>query len=213
MPWPMVHFAIALKVMDSFPSPHFLIGSIAPDSIHVRENATRKEKGFTHLVEEDGTLPSVAKLTSFAMEYLSKNTGAEWKQFVLGYFAHLYADLRWTETLYSDFDQNYVGDRNTMRQTYNKEVSQIEFYLMSSVEQTDRVLLELKQANAFTIEPFLTQTEIETYRDQKLAWLNSVQNEPKINPVYFKEEIVRNFIINTSQELNELFNEWGIAVI
>ena len=42
MPWPMVHFAVASEI-NSNPSPEFLLGSLAPDSIHVRSDV-RSEK-------------------------------------------------------------------------------------------------------------------------------------------------------------------------
>lgn len=52
MPWPMVHFAIASELLSN-PTPEFIVGSLAPDSIHVRTNE-RAEKAKTHLMPEAG---------------------------------------------------------------------------------------------------------------------------------------------------------------
>ncbi|MFX3637474.1 MAG: hypothetical protein ACE3L7_02365 [Candidatus Pristimantibacillus sp.] len=49
MPWPMVHFEIARRLYGD-PSPEFLLGSLAPDSIHVRTN-DRVEKNKSHLMK------------------------------------------------------------------------------------------------------------------------------------------------------------------
>jgi hypothetical protein len=209
MPWPMVHFAIATKVSLSSPSPNFLLGSIAPDAIHMRVNMTREDKGHTHLVSED-TFPSIEIIKTNCLYYLDKNCETIWKEYILGYFAHIYADLRWTETVYAEFGNNYRGDKKDIRKIYNNEVSQIEFNLLKSEDWAHSIISELQQSKAFTIEPFVTKTEVSQYRALKLDWLRDDGNEPKIKPIYFTGDIVSNFILKTSNEVSALFNEWGI---
>jgi hypothetical protein len=209
MPWPMVHFAIATKVSLSSPSPNFLLGSIAPDAIHMRDNMTREDKGLTHLVSED-RLPSIEIIKTNCLYYLDKNSETTWKEYISGYFAHIYTDLRWTESVYAEFENNYQGDKKDIRKIYNNEVSQVEFNLLKSEDWAPSTLNELQQSKAFTIEPFVTNTEVSQYRALKLDWLRDDGNEPKIRPVYFTEDIVSNFILKTSNEVNVLFSEWGI---
>ncbi|WP_422657509.1 hypothetical protein ACK8P5_17315 [Paenibacillus sp. EC2-1] len=105
MPWPMVHFAVAVHTQMVQRSPSFLLGSIAPDAIHVREHVTREAKGSTHFVFNN-TLPSVEVLKTKYVEYLRMHREPEWELFVLGYFAHIYTDLRWIQTIYADFELN-----------------------------------------------------------------------------------------------------------
>ncbi|WP_431090203.1 zinc dependent phospholipase C family protein [Paenibacillus sp. 8b26] len=108
MPYPMVHFAIALELCSRTPSSSFLIGSIAPDAVHVRGNVTRSEKGITHFVCEE-RFPSIEVLKERCQYYLNLNDETNWKDYILGYFAHIYADIRWTETVYSNFEREYRG--------------------------------------------------------------------------------------------------------
>lgn len=50
MPLPMVHFSVAVKYFENEEIPSaFLLGSIAPDSIHMRKNTNREDKKLTHL--------------------------------------------------------------------------------------------------------------------------------------------------------------------
>jgi hypothetical protein len=84
MPWPMVHFAIAEKLFDHEPLPEFLLGSIAPDAIHMRENTTRQDKNKTHLCRADGTMPDLITFRNFLKENLNKYEYIGWKSFVLG---------------------------------------------------------------------------------------------------------------------------------
>ena len=52
MPLPMIHLAVAVGVhtlAGREPSAAFLLGSIAPDAIHMRDGADRSDKERTHL--------------------------------------------------------------------------------------------------------------------------------------------------------------------
>ncbi|MBW7453463.1 hypothetical protein ACFOLF_14115 [Paenibacillus sepulcri] len=212
MPWPMVHFALSTNISFANPSPNLLIGSIAPDAVHMRGNISREEKGITHLVR-DNQLPAKELIMEKCLEYLSIHSEVEWKDYILGYFTHIYTDLRWTEAVYSGFENDYHGDKNEIRKIYNNEVSQIEFNLLRSMDNVDNLFSRLTQAKAYTIEPFVTLLEVNQYRDNKLNWLQNNDNEPKIKPAYFHPETVKNFISQTSNELKDLFKVWGITFI
>jgi len=202
MPWPMVHFAIAAKLYRNDPPPMFLLGSIAPDAIHARDNATRKDKGFTHLVSED-IPPSIEKIKDYCLRYLDMKNDIEWKEYVLGYYAHIYTDLRWTQTLYADFERNYKGNKD-IRMAYNEEVNQVDFELFRSEEWAQGAIANLKRAAALSMDPFVTDDEVDRYRDEKIEWLQNEGNEPRIKPVYFRVENVREFASRTADEIREL---------
>lgn len=206
MPWPMVHFAVAVHTHIVQLSPSFLLGSIAPDAIHAREHVTREDKGITHFVY-NSKLPSVEVLKTKCLEYLRMQSEPEWEAFVLGYFSHIYTDLRWTQSIYADFEMNYQGETKDIRRTYNQEVSQLEFEILRSGDWADAVLFELQTARAYSIEPLVTENEVAQYRDLKLEWLKDVNNEPKIEPIYFTEDRVNDFINRTAIELNEWLYE------
>ncbi|RTE09109.1 hypothetical protein [Paenibacillus whitsoniae] len=162
---------------------------------------------------ENAVMPTVAQIGHHAVHYWSRNNSAEWKAFVQGYISHVYADLRWTETLYAEFESSYREDTASMRSTYNREVSQIEFNLMRSEAWTERVIAKLQEVEAFAMPPLIEADEIEAYSNAKIEWLLNASNEPGITPIYFEEEKVRTFISYTSEELHRLFKEWGITVI
>ncbi|WP_138493804.1 hypothetical protein [Paenibacillus pinistramenti] len=207
MPWPMVHFAVAQALFGDIPSPSFLIGSIAPDAIHVREKITREDKGRTHLVQE-GNLPGAEVIFQTCRQYLERSGDRAWKDFVRGYFTHIYTDLRWTETLYSAFEAGYQGAKESIRAAYNKEVSQIEFILLRNLVGAQSAVFNLEKAKAFSINPLLHDYEIHQYRDEKMSWLKNNGNEPGIIPEYFTEDKVCAFIALTAAELQERREVW-----
>jgi hypothetical protein len=209
LPWPMVHFAISENLSTCDPSPDLLLGSIAPDAIHMRGQISREEKGATHLVHNN-KLPVKELIMEKCKEYLQKRSEPEWKDFVLGYFSHIYTDLRWTDTIYAYFENDYKGEKSEIRKIYNHEVSQVEFNLLGCMNSAEKLFTLLLKAEGFTINPFVTQLEIKQYRDSKVRWLQDHNNEPQITPIYFKTDVIQNFISQTSKELKELLKDWNM---
>ncbi|GAA0349588.1 zinc dependent phospholipase C family protein [Bacillus horti] len=131
MPWPMVHFLVSENLYNGNPSPNLLLGSIAPDAIHMRGEISRQEKGITHLVHND-QFPAVEVILDTLHTYLEQKSEQEWRGFIIGYFSHVYTDVMWTNTVYEDFENNFNGDKMDLRRIYRQEVSQLEFDLMKS---------------------------------------------------------------------------------
>lgn len=205
MPWPMVHFAISETLFDGHPSPHLLLGSIAPDAVHMRGQISREEKGATHLIH-NGEFSDKELIAEKCLEYLRKRSEPEWKDFVIGYFTHVYTDARWTYTLYANFEQNCTGAKNEIRQIYNREVSQVEFELLRSMRSAKNLIALLSKADGYTIDPYVTQLEVNQYRDLKLEWLQNPHHEPRITPIYFKPGEIWSFINETTKQLKDLLN-------
>jgi hypothetical protein len=209
LPWPMVHFAISEILSNGDPSPNLLLGSIAPDAIHMRGQVAREEKGVTHLVHND-KLPAKSLIMEKFKDYLPMRSEPEWNDFLVGYFSHIYTDVRWTDTIYADFDKDYKGERDQIRKIYNQEVSQAEFNLLRSMNHSEEIFSLLLRAEGYTIDPFVTQLEVNQYRDSKVKWLQDFHNEPQIKPIYFQTDKIKSFIIETSKELKDLFKDWNI---
>ena len=207
MPWPMIHFAVANRMYEGQVSPAFLLGSIAPDAIHAREGATRKEKMRSHFVRND-RLADPVLLTSKYLEYIDLSEDPAWKAYIAGYFIHIFTDERWTATLYADFERKVQKDPVEIRKIYNEEVSQLEYDLLRSSCWIDVILTQLEAATGFEVAPFVSVEEVEKYRDMKLEWLKDPKNEPGIELVYFTEDRVRDFIKKTADEAKELLKAW-----
>ncbi|QGQ99546.1 hypothetical protein EHS13_34145 [Paenibacillus psychroresistens] len=210
MPWQMVHFAIADKLYKDKPSSAFLLGSIAPDAIHSRENSNRQDKNRTHLCKKDGSMPDLESLANFCITNLNKFEDLDWNSFVLGYASHVLADLRWTETIWEEYKEKIKQseDRNEpIKKIYSMEVCQLDFELYKE-EWAGYIFASLADSKVFSIEPYLTDTEISLYRDKTISWLKDPANEPQITLRYITEDAVKEFIKTTSDELSMLIKDW-----
>lgn len=211
MPWPMVHFSIAEQLWNQSPSPEFLLGSIAPDAIHMREGTTRQDKGHTHLCDDDGTMPNLSDFDNFYRKH-RRSDDHSFNQFMLGYVSHIFTDLRWTETVWKDYVEKasgeFVEQNETLKDRYNIEVCQIEYHLCKSENWTDRVLTSLLQAKAYSVPTLLQENEVKQYGEHVVRNLRDTSNEPHISLCYITDQIVAEFIERSVHELRELVRVW-----
>lgn len=113
--------------------------------------------------------------------------------------------------MYSDFENRYKGEMNSIRTTYNNEASQLEFILIRDLDNSENLLAKLSAASSYALSPFVTQSEVDQYRHRKLAWLRDPKNEPQRMLQYFQIDRIHRFIHDTAKELRgmALLSEHG----
>lgn len=218
MPWPMVHFAIAEKMYRKDVHPSFLLGSIAPDAIHTRQNASRLDKRQTHLANERIRLPEINMIKDFYFTNRQLIDDEAWRPFLLGYAAHIFADVRWTHTVYKDYEQKTLNNLwfklryrfKPIKAVYNVEVKQIDFDLYHQEIWVNECFNKLKIGKSFSVPPLVTDLEVDGWKQRTMDLLADQQNEPGIKPRYFTMDVVKGFIEQTSSELKELFIDWEV---
>lgn len=201
LPWPMVHFEIARRLCGD-PSPEFLLGSLAPDSIHVRTN-DRVEKNKSHLMRPNGDFATNEDLKEFLN--IQTKYDSLYLDFILGYVAHIYADRAWTFTVYREFEK-----QSTDKNVYNIDVSKIEFLLSRSTEWLEELIQKLNKAACYDVGG-LTRHEILTYKDEKIEYLSDPLNEPMNVPGIISLNMVEIFIDDVVNELKLMFENVSLG--
>ncbi|OMF16636.1 hypothetical protein BK131_01160 [Paenibacillus amylolyticus] len=203
MPWPMVHFAIASELISE-PSPELLLGSLAPDSIHVRTN-TRTEKAKTHLMPEAGRFATDEELEAF-FESNKKLAYSDPKfmQYLCGYITHIYTDRVWTFDIYPTYEVHPNG-----RSVYTQDVTKLEFMILRNWNGANEWLNKLNVGRAFDLGGLL-ESEVYQYRGEKLEFLANPDNEPVGNLNILSMEAMEEFIRTTGLALKHLYTEWNV---
>lgn len=203
MPWPMVHFAIASEVISD-PSPELLLGSLAPDSIHVRTNL-RTEKAKTHLMPEAGRFATDEELEAF-FESNKQLAYSDPKlmQYLCGYIAHIYTDRVWTFNIYPAYEVHPNG-----RSVYTQDVTKLEFMILRNWNKANDWLSELKLGRAFDLGGLL-ESEVYQYRGEKLEFLGDPDNEPLGDLNILSMEAMEEFIHTTGLALKQLYTKWNV---
>ena len=209
MPLPMVHLAIAVQMHrlgGRTLCQDFLLGSIAPDAIHMRPNARYSDKLHVHLSEKSDHRYDEARrlLTQYnSTDFLSIG-------FTGGYVAHLLTDFLWrdsvVEAFYKRVPQNLSPEET--RALYYKETDQIDFNLYNQMPWRKDVwsLLAVTQPKDFT--SLLTSAEIKQWRDRVLKWFDEFKQEPMSEPIHITYEETLDFINQSAEEITKVFTSW-----
>lgn len=214
MPLPMVHYAVAVEVTKRQAKPltsAFLLGSIAPDAIHMRAGANRSDKNRTHLLQaphaETADVAYVAAVGEFVRRH--RNAAPEVIDLIAGYAAHLLTDRLWVKTVYQDFCQQVPGTLTATERTqvYYQETEQVDRKLYGQMPWRPTVWALLARSRPLAVEPLLTADEVWQYKGEKQAWYTT---EPAYSqqPRYITYEQVNAFIPQASTWVAALLGQW-----
>ncbi|WDQ35164.1 zinc dependent phospholipase C family protein [Paenibacillus marchantiae] len=199
----MVHFAIASELLSD-PTPEFIVGSLAPDSIHVRTNE-RAEKAKTHLMPEAGRFATDEELRAFFNSNKKRaQSEPKFMQYLCGYISHVYTDRVWTFEIYPAFEEHANG-----RSIYTQDVTKLEFMILRRGSDGQDLLNKLEAGQAFDLGGLLEQ-EVYQYRKEKVDFLNNFENEPLDDLNILSMEAIEEFIQTTAQRLRQLFTKWEV---
>jgi hypothetical protein len=210
MPLPMVHLAVAIQLgerYNQFPSPDFLLGSIAPDAIHMRPGNTYNDKHVTHLTSPADT-PDHARVHDLLLQY------TETPAFTAGYAAHLLTDRLWIQTTFVTFRASLPPDVDdaARRTLYYQETDQIDCNLHRDMSWRPTVWAALAQATAPDFPPWLTNSEIHLWRERTMNWFDDPGHNPHISPQYVTDALVANFIQQAAEYVANQFLTWQITL-
>jgi hypothetical protein len=194
MPWPMIHFSIAYQLFEN-PTPIFLLGSIAPDAVLVRGN-DKEGKLRSHLGRHSETEDFLEFIRG---NIISAEVDGNYSQFLLGYIAHIYADLKW-----SIIKKSISGHDHSLREQLWQEENQTDFNIYKDISWKGQLKSDIMRSPLYDLKGIYTSSELDRWRSSIFEWLDQVENEPKIKNQFLTIERIENFIMQTSEELKEL---------
>jgi len=208
----MVHLGIAFQLatqLDRFPSSAFLLGSIAPDAIHMRAGADGVAKSIVHLNEPPDTIDHDA-IRELLHQYNPMKPPLP--QFAAGYAAHLLADRLWNITIIQPLQVRCAAsmDASTLRTLYYEETDQIDFNLYHQMAWRSQAWELLDRAVAPDFLPLLTAQEVDLWRQKTLQWFDKLKPEPKIVPQYITDHDVAAYTREAVAVIGQQFTTWNL---
>jgi hypothetical protein len=207
MPLPMVHLSVAVALFEKegrFPSGDFLLGSLAPDAIHMRPNSDKRDKEHVHLIDLGASSPELLQLfrTTYGMDE------AQSKGFSGGYLAHLLTDRLWWQTIINPFRQKFPSTfpEPEFRSLYYRDTDRIDLDLYRQMPWRPQVWSSLETATATDFAPFLTAAELLQWRDRTLRWYDDPAHDSKVEPVYISRLDTQAFIVQAADEIANLWH-------
>jgi hypothetical protein len=196
VPLPMVHLEVAHalrpKMGPSDPG-QFMLGSIAPDAIHMRPGWTREDKRRIHLTQPGDRLSE----RFVRVDCLRQSLGpVRDHPFALGWVSHVVTDFVWSRyVVHGHFDAYAESlDPKQRRECYYHETDKADFLLYRSASWRAEVWELLSRAAPGPFADLLCGEEIGAWRDRVLSWFGESSREPAEDPKCFTLERVRRLV-------------------
>jgi hypothetical protein len=212
MPLPMVHLAVAVRChtrLNGAPTPAFLLGSIAPDAVHVRPQAGRGDKWRTHLYVVQ--LPeTLGRLRTGWLVRQGQADGPQMAAFAQGYALHLLADRLWYSTIMPAFRRSMPPQwpRRQRIDRYYQETHQLDRRLYHSAPWRAEVWDKLARAQPVDFGSLLTAAEIAAWRDRTLNGFTGADAETTVEPAYITGEMLAAFIERAAEMAAAHLRRW-----
>lgn len=215
MPLPMVHFAVAMKLYAALNleiAPEFLLGSIAPDAIHLRKGWTPADKVITHFgLPYD--YPDWAKMDPILARAV--DAPPPLASLTAGYVAHVLTDQLWIDTVAIPNRSHIPAElsQDERKALYYRETDQIDFNFYHHAPWRPLVWTRLATAQAADVDPLLTSDEIDGWRLRVLGWFSDGTKEPRITPVYYTDAQVADFVERAAVFVREELTTRGLLAL
>jgi hypothetical protein len=162
MPLPMVHLAVAVRLMAErafADATGFYLGSIVPDAIHARTGARRDDKLHSHYQRGH---PAHLDLDALSDMLTAHWAAGEMVPFAEGYAAHVLTDELWRDTVDAAFLQHVQreGQGADYSALYYRDCDKLDFDLYDTSSWRPVVWAHLSSAAAHNFPPLLTASEI-----------------------------------------------------
>lgn len=203
MAQPMMHLLIADKIYTEKSGSigsygDFLLGSIAPDAVHAKENYTREMKDISHY-RFDSSSP-VSHFDPFFYEYCT----AENKDFLVGYLVHLLSDMVWYHSVRAPFKEEFrkAPSRDmSMNEAYYADCEQIE-QLMFMEKNAPCIIAAINQGNAYALKGLIDAEDVMAWKEKLIFDYNN-RKTVSLHTKYISEQHIRDYITNCARECTE----------
>ena len=201
MAQPMMHLLIADKIYTKISIQSygdFLLGSIAPDAVHVKENYTREIKDISHYRFDSKS--HISYFDTFINEYHT----SENKDFVVGYLVHLLSDMIWYHSIRVPFKEEFLkapSQNMSLNEAYYADCEQIE-QLMFCEKNASCIIEAINRSRAYSLEGLIDAEDVKAWKEKLIFDYNNKKNILP-NTKYISEQCIRDYIADCARECAE----------
>lgn len=177
----MVHMEIAYRVIDKLDitegKEQFILGSVAPDSVHFRDPYLVEEKIHTHLFEGCGTWSDTddydrwkSNIAEFRDKFALCEPDPVKRAFLLGICVHCWTDYCNDVLVWRALQKKYIPPMTTQefRENYYPEARLLDQWLHQNSENTKEIMRLLDQSKPVDFEDYLRAEDIEKTKQHLL---------------------------------------------
>lgn len=194
MAHPIMHLLIADKVYSNIKNfihsyGDFLLGSIAPDAVHEKEDYTREIKDISHYRFDKNS--DISHFDTFMEAYATQEN----RDFAMGYLVHLLSDMLWYHAVRVPFKEAFMQEPSqsmSKNQAYYTDCEQIAQALFEE-KNVARIIEAISSSKAYTLESLIDAEDVEAWRD-KLIMAYHGRKQIAAHTQYISEQHVRGYM-------------------
>ena len=219
MPLPMVHLLldnILETKLERQSDPYFLLGSIAPDSIHARPGTTRRDKHVTHLFSNGhGDTEAINANVANVLQVLKETDKND--EFTKGYCIHTMLDMMWINKVFNVLARTLRAggiNFNDVRNKYYEETDVCDLYICNNMPWIPGYRELLCRVKPVGFMDLLAAEEVGLWRDEVIGKIDRY-NGRKLSgyiPHYITYNLVYNFVDGFAQKIINDFKSWEIPL-
>ncbi len=218
----MIHMEIAYRLLEYLPQiehpAEFILGSVAPDAVHMNPHYDVSSKVKSHLFKNCGmwgdTLDYEQWLSNIEA-YLEQITAAQEeparRDFELGICTHCLTD-RWNDIrIWRKAQSEFLPAMpfEAFREAFYREQRSIDNWLYQNSENTAQIRKLLADAESFVIEELVDGEEIESLRKHLLTVQYDVEKVDITNNRFFTAERIEAFMAFTVDAIRAALAQWS----
>ena len=191
MSFQMIHMEVAYRVMKRFGisegMPEFILGSVLPDSVHMRDDYSLDQKIRSHLFEGCGPWGEpddytrwMENINAFRDKYIKKAAEIKEKMLIEGIFVHCITDY-WNDiTIWNGTRREYVPAMppDEFKEMFYKEAAAIDKWLYQNSEHTEEIMELLSSSDEMGLEGYYTAEDAGRIKNHLL---NVQYNVPEVD--------------------------------
>ena len=181
MAFQMIHMEIAYRLLNRIPQienpAEFILGSVAPDSVHMNPNYDVSMKVKSHMFKGCGTWSDTqdyqrwnSNINNVFCEYAMTKKGQAYRDFVIGLCVHCLTDY-WNDLkIWKKLQSENIPpmDFEEFKEAYYPEAKGIDLWLYQNSKNTKTIRKMLTNAVAIEVEGLVNKADIERQRSYLL---------------------------------------------
>lgn len=221
MPLPMVHLLLAETIgkrAGKEPDAAFLLGSIAPDAIHMRPGTNRHDKHVTHFFRgKQWDRAEVERHWALVAQTLKEGRFAtdEERSFAEGYCIHTLLDMVWIEQFFNVLANTLrsggIGFED-IRTIYYAETNACDAGIYQQYPWAETVYRQLAAVPSLGFSHLLTADEVSRWRDNVLGKMRGYETTVPKDTFYITKTGIATFIEDLADSILSFFAENGYSL-
>lgn len=213
MPFAMTHLYIAYNILSNTPQIKkpcdFMLGALAPDSVHFRDNYDSDMKKKSHLCVGDekwGRVTNNEEWLKNVLAFLQEHKHMENADFIYGYCSHILADIQNNIKIWTPFlIENRESLEKGLGSVYHQESYNLDYALYLMKPQRKVIWEMLEKAAGYDIPNVVVGEEVNKMKHHILhnQFLNREYVDVSSNK-YAAISVIEEFISVESQYIKDL---------